>query len=76
MQVKGVSHLWADLKKARSRYLAVDYDGTLAPFRIERMDAFLVKHGILSGTATVKRPPDLRECRWKSYTVEAPLGRK
>ena len=43
MQVKGVPHLWTELKKARSRFLAIDYDGTLAPFRIERMDAFPVK---------------------------------
>lgn len=43
MQVKGAPHLWTDLKKARSRFLAIDYDGTLAPFRIERMEAFPVK---------------------------------
>ena len=43
MQVKGVSHFWTDLKKARSRFLAIDYDGTLAPFRIERMEAFPIK---------------------------------
>ena len=43
MQIKGAPHLWGDLKKARSRFLAIDYDGTLAPFRIERMEAFPVK---------------------------------
>ena len=39
MQVEGVPNLWADLKRARARFLAVDYDGTLAPFRLERMEA-------------------------------------
>lgn len=43
MRVKGIPNLWTNLKKARSRFLAVDYDGTLAPFRIERMEAFPVK---------------------------------
>ena len=43
MQVKGAPHIWTDLKKARSRFLAIDYNGTLAPFRIERMEAFPVK---------------------------------
>jgi len=36
---------------------------------IEAVDAFLVKHGILSGAATVKRPAKLHRCRWKSYTA-------
>jgi trehalose 6-phosphate phosphatase len=43
MQVRGLPNLWTDLKNARARFLAVDYDGTLAPFRIKRMDAFPVK---------------------------------
>lgn len=40
MHVRGIPSLWADLKNAGARFLAVDYDGTLAPFRIERMEAF------------------------------------
>jgi trehalose 6-phosphate phosphatase len=41
--VKGIANLWADLKRARARFLAVDYDGTLAPFRVERMEALPAK---------------------------------
>ncbi len=43
MQVKGIPHLWTNLKNTHSRFLAIDYDGTLAPFRIERMEAFPVE---------------------------------
>ena len=59
MQVKGASHLWTDLKKARSRFLAVDYDGTLAPFRIERMEAFPV-NGVKTALERISHLPATR----------------
>jgi trehalose 6-phosphate phosphatase len=43
MEIAGAPQLWADLKNAPGRFLAIDYDGTLAPFRIDRMQAFPVR---------------------------------
>jgi len=34
-----IPDFWDRLDEARKRFLALDYDGTLAPFRIERMEA-------------------------------------
>lgn len=34
-----IADFWERLSSAQSRFLALDYDGTLAPFRIERMEA-------------------------------------
>lgn len=41
---------------------------------IEAADTFLVKHAILSGSSTLKRPANLRPCRWKSYTAGKTRG--
>lgn len=43
MEIAGAPQLWADLKNAPGRFLAIDYDGTLAPFQIDRMQAFPVR---------------------------------
>jgi len=37
--VDGVPDFWVRVKTAPHRLLALDYDGTLAPFRVERMEA-------------------------------------
>jgi trehalose 6-phosphate phosphatase len=38
-QVAGVSDFWRRIDSARHRYLFLDYDGTLAPFHVDRMQA-------------------------------------
>lgn len=38
-KIEGVPAFWDRVKKARRKVLVLDYDGTLAPFRIERMKA-------------------------------------
>ena len=40
---EGIPGFWAELRRAAKRVLALDYDGTLAPFREERMKAFPVE---------------------------------
>lgn len=35
----GVTHFWRQVRNAPSRFLGLDYDGTLAPFAIEPMQA-------------------------------------
>ena len=35
----GVTHFWRQVRNAPSRFLGLDYDGTLAPFAIEPMHA-------------------------------------
>lgn len=35
----GLADFWRRVSSARRRVLALDYDGTLAPFRVERMEA-------------------------------------
>jgi trehalose-phosphatase len=37
--VEGVPDFWERVREAPHRLLALDYDGTLAPFRVERMQA-------------------------------------
>ncbi len=39
MHLKILSHFWAQLSEARQAMLLLDYDGTLAPFRVERDQA-------------------------------------
>ncbi len=51
--VEGVPNFWVRVQRARRRFLGLDYDGTLAPFRIERMKArpFPGTMGLLSRVA-------------------------
>jgi trehalose-phosphatase len=37
--IEGVASLWKRVAEAPERYLVLDYDGTLAPFRVNRMEA-------------------------------------
>lgn len=37
--VDGIPGFWGDLRSARASLLALDYDGTLAPFSTVRMEA-------------------------------------
>ena len=41
--VEGIPDFWQRVRGERRRFLAVDYDGTLAPFRTERMKAVPVR---------------------------------
>lgn len=38
--VRGIPAFWEELRSASSSFLALDYDGTCAPFRPERMEAY------------------------------------
>jgi len=38
--IDGIPSFWDELRLAQRKVLALDYDGTLAPFREERMEAF------------------------------------
>jgi trehalose-phosphatase len=38
--VAGIPEFWERLAAAGRKYLVLDYDGTLAPFRVDRMSAF------------------------------------
>jgi len=38
-RVRGIPEFWDRIASAQSRLLALDYDGTLAPFRVSRMEA-------------------------------------
>ncbi len=38
--VDGIPGFWDDLRSAKSSFLALDYDGTCAPFKPERMEAY------------------------------------
>jgi trehalose 6-phosphate phosphatase len=37
--IEGIPNFWMRIRKARRRFLMLDYDGTLAPFKVERMEA-------------------------------------
>jgi trehalose 6-phosphate phosphatase len=37
--VEGIAGFWTRVRNAGRRFLALDYDGTLAPFRVERREA-------------------------------------
>jgi trehalose 6-phosphate phosphatase len=39
MQVIGLPDFWTTVRSARNRFLGLDYDGTLAPFHVDRMRA-------------------------------------
>jgi trehalose 6-phosphate phosphatase len=39
MQVIGLPDFWTTVRSARTRFLGLDYDGTLAPFHVDRMRA-------------------------------------
>jgi trehalose 6-phosphate phosphatase len=38
--IRGIPDFWTRVRRARRKFLALDYDGTLAPFRVDRMKAF------------------------------------
>jgi trehalose 6-phosphate phosphatase len=40
IEVIGIPDFWTRLRGAGNRFIALDYDGTLAPFRSERMEAY------------------------------------
>jgi trehalose 6-phosphate phosphatase len=39
IEVRGVPDFWLRVRRAASRFLGLDYDGTLAPFHVERLEA-------------------------------------
>lgn len=40
ISVSQIPDFWSRVRHAKNRFLALDYDGTLAPFQIDRMKAF------------------------------------
>jgi trehalose-phosphatase len=44
---------WSALSKAEHRFLGLDYDGTLAPFKVERMDAVPLP-GVLEALESIR----------------------
>jgi trehalose 6-phosphate phosphatase len=40
VKIAQIPDFWPRFRKSKSRFLALDYDGTLAPFRAERMEAY------------------------------------
>jgi trehalose-phosphatase len=53
VDVHGVPDFWERVKSAPERYLVLDYDGTLAPFRTNRMDALPVP-GALEAVRSIR----------------------
>jgi trehalose 6-phosphate phosphatase len=39
LEIEGIPDFWSRIRAAKYRFLGLDYDGTLAPFRAERMRA-------------------------------------
>jgi trehalose-phosphatase len=56
-EVVNLPHFWDTLSRHPYRLLALDYDGTLAPFRIERMQAYPYP-GIPGALVRISRRPD------------------
>ncbi|MFZ5432922.1 MAG: trehalose-phosphatase [Calditrichota bacterium] len=65
MNIEGIPGFWKIVSSKPHRLLALDYDGTLAPFRIERMDAEPLP-GILESLSTLS---DRRSCRNTTLAV-------
>jgi len=63
--IAGIPEFWETVSSAPHRLLALDYDGTLAPFRIERMEARPLP-GILDALAVLS---DRRTCPNTSLAV-------
>ncbi|MCK4547421.1 MAG: trehalose-phosphatase [Candidatus Eisenbacteria sp.] len=55
--IQGIPGFWKHLSNARARYLALDYDGTLAPFHENRMKAFPLQ-GITGCLSAIRESPD------------------
>ncbi len=53
IEVEGVPDFWDRLAAARHACLVLDYDGTLAPFRVDRMKAFPL-HGVVDLLTTIR----------------------
>jgi trehalose-phosphatase len=57
IDVDGIPEFWESVSVALSRCLVLDYDGTLAPFRVDRMKAFPLD-GIVELLATIRDETD------------------
>jgi trehalose 6-phosphate phosphatase len=55
--VAHLSHFWEIIAREERKFLALDYDGTLAPFRVGRMEAFPLE-GIVPLLEKVSGRPD------------------
>lgn len=53
VEVEGIPEFWESVSVAPHRCLVLDYDGTLAPFRVDRMKAFPLD-GIVGLLATIR----------------------
>ncbi len=52
-EVHGVPDFWSRVEAARQRCLILDYDGTLAPFRVNRMEA-LPLEGVVEALGAIR----------------------
>lgn len=57
LPVDGVPDFWPRLADAARKYLILDYDGTLAPFRIDRMEAVPLE-GVVDCLMTIRDRAD------------------
>jgi len=55
--IPGIPDFWERVRRAPRKHLALDYDGTLAPFRVERMRAVPLD-GVIDCLASISRRPD------------------
>ncbi len=55
--LQGIPDFWERLRRVSRKFLALDYDGTLAPFRENRMEAFPLE-GVTDCLSRLSRAPD------------------
>jgi trehalose 6-phosphate phosphatase len=57
VHVEGIPELWESVRLAERRFLVLDYDGTLAPFNVDRMRAFPLD-GVVELLKTIRDETD------------------